>query len=98
MAKPKKIQKEEPKSSAEKQEMSLAEAKAYRAGLHKPAPKSLNEAQKREAFRIFWACNKAKYGKSKSLENALWLHLKAVGMSNPEQFQMALDNFGLKKV
>lgn len=80
------------------EEMSLEEARAYRASLHKPAPKELNESQKREAFRVFWAANKAKYGKGKSLEKAVWLHLKSVHMDSPEQFSDGLANFGLKKV
>ena len=79
-------------------EMSLEEARAYRASLYKPMPKVLNESQKREAFRIFWAANKTKYGKSKALEKALWLHLKTIGMNSPEQFSQGLANFGLTKV
>lgn len=79
-------------------EMSLEEARAYRAALHKPTVKPLNEAQKREAFRIFWAGNKSKYGTSKQLEKVLWLHLKSVGMDHPEKFHDGIFNFGLKKV
>lgn len=79
-------------------EMSLEEAKAYRASLHKPAPKVLNESEKREAFRVFWASNKAKYGKSKTIEKAVWLHLKTIKMDSPDQFSSGIDNFGLKKV
>ena len=89
--------KEKKQQSSEKQ-MTLEEAKAYRSSLYKPAPRILTEAQKREAFRIFWASNKSKYGKSKSLEKALWLHLKSINMDAPEQFAQGLDNFGLKKV
>jgi hypothetical protein len=86
-----------PQQSAEK-EMSLEEAKAYRASLYKPSAKPLNDAQKREAFRIFWASNKRKYGSKKSLEKALWLHLIAIGADSPDKFSSGLDNFGLKKV
>jgi hypothetical protein len=103
MAKENKSQKskplvEQPKNAVAKMEMSLEEARAYRAALHKPAPRVLSEDQKREAFRIFWVGNKAKYGKSKSLEKALWLHLKSIKMDTPEQFSQGLDHFGLKKV
>lgn len=84
--------------SSEKMEMSLEEARAYRAALHKPTPKVLSEVQKREAFRIYWTSNKAKFGKSKSLEKAIWLHLKSIGMDTPEKFHDGLHNFGLKKV
>ena len=79
-------------------EMSLEEAKAYRASLYKPTPRILSEDEKREAFRIFWASQKAKYGKGKSLEKAIWLHLKTIGMNTPEQFAKGLANFGLNKV
>lgn len=88
----------EKKSQEAKQEMSLEEARAFRASLHKPVQKVLNEAQRAEAFRIFWASNKAKYGRAKSLEKALWLHLKSIKMTSPEQFSDGLANFGLKKV
>lgn len=92
MAKDKKFNK------SEAMEMSLEEAKAYRASLYKPQPKVLTEEQKRESFRVFWASNKSKYGRSKSVEKALWLHLKTIKMDSPEQFAQGLDNFGLKKV
>ena len=82
----------------EEKVMSLEEAKAFRASLYKPQPKPLNESQKREAFRVFWASNKKKYGKAKTLEQALWLHLKSIDMTSPEQFSEGLANFGLKKV
>jgi hypothetical protein len=89
--------KEQPKQAAPR-EMSLEESRARRAALHKPAPKVMNEVQKREAFRIFWVSQKNKYGKAKSLEKALWLHLKTIKMDSPEQFAEGLDHFGLKKV
>jgi hypothetical protein len=79
-------------------EMSLKEARAYRASLYKPSPRILSEDEKREAFRIYWTTQKAKYGKGKSLEKAIWLHLKTIGMNSPEQFEQGLANFGLKKV
>lgn len=96
MAKEKKQQLPQPAPKAP--EMTLEQSKAYRASLHKPTPKVLTEEQKREEFRIFWAGNKAKYGKSKAIEKAIWLHLKAIKMNSPEQFAAGLDNFGLKKV
>ena len=80
------------------EEMSLEEARLWRASLYKPAPKVLNEDQKREAFRIFWAANKSKYAKAKSIEKALWLHLKTISMDSPENFANGLANFGLKKI
>ena len=83
---------------AEVKEMTLEESKAYRAALHKPTPKVLTDEQKREAFRIFWTSNKEKYGKGKSIEKAIWLHLKSIKMDTPEQFAAGLKNFGFKKV
>lgn len=79
-------------------EMSLEEAKAYRASLHKPAPRVFTEDEKREAFRIFWARHKATFGKGKALEKVIWLHLKTIGMNTPDKFEQGLENFGLKKV
>ena len=91
MAKEKKI------PVSEQIEMSLEEAKAYRASLYKPQPKVLTDAQKREAFRIWWASQKRKYSKSRRIEQALWLHLKAIKMDDPENFEKGIFNFGLKK-
>jgi hypothetical protein len=92
MAKEKKSQQSDPS------ELTLEEARAFRASLYKPIKKALSEVQKREAFRIFWAGNKAKYGRGKAIEKAIWLHLKAIKMDTPEQFSQGLANFGLKKV
>lgn len=88
----------EDKSEEKSSEMSMEEAKAYRASLYKPAVRSLTEQEKREEFRLFWAMEKYKYGKSKDLEQILWLHLKASKLDNPENFQEGLSHFGLKKI
>lgn len=85
-------------SKDQNKEMTLEEAKAYRASLHKPVIKQLSDQDKKEAFRVFWAQQKKKYGKSKELEQILWLHLKAIKMDQPEQFEAGIANFGLKKV
>ena len=42
-----------------KSEMSLEEAKAYRASLYKEQPVKLSDQEKREKFRIYWAENKS---------------------------------------
>lgn len=81
-----------------KAEMSLEEAKAYRASLNKPKAEQLTEKQVREQFRIFWAQAKAAYGKAKDLEEILWLHLKAAKLDSPEKFEAGLAHFGLKKI
>jgi hypothetical protein len=98
MAKPRTQQAKEQTAPVAQVQMTLEQSRAYRAALHKPVVKVMNETQKREAFRVFWACNKAKYGKNKSLERAIWLHLKSIKMDSPEQFAQGLQNFGLKKV
>lgn len=82
----------------ESAEMTVAEARAHRASLHKPQAVELSDEQSREEFRKFWATEKAKYGKSKDLEEIVWLHLKAVKKASPEQFEEGLVHFGLKKV
>lgn len=85
--------------NSDKQEMTLAEAKAYRASLAKPAEAApLTEAQKRESFRLYWAQEKAKYGKSKDLEEVLWLHLKSTKQDEPSKFEAGIRHFGLQKI
>ena len=79
-----------------KQEMTLEEAKAYRASLYKPIAAILTDQEKREKFRLFWAKEKSKYGKSKDLENILWIHLKSAKLDNPENFEKGLQHFGLR--
>jgi hypothetical protein len=79
-------------------EMSIEEARAIRASLHKPAQPALTDEDKRDQFRVFWAQEKYKYGKSKDLEEILWLHLKAMKMDGPEKFEDGLAHFGLKKI
>ena len=80
------------------QEMTLEEAKAYRAAQYVPQEKKLSEQQKREQFRLFWARSKRHYGKAKDLEEILWLHLKSSKMDEPSQFESGLAHFGLKKI
>lgn len=79
-------------------EMSLEEAKAYRASLYKPTKKTLSDQEKREQFRLYWAQEKYKYGKSKNLEQIVWMHLKASKLDDPEKFEAGLKHFGLQKV
>lgn len=80
------------------EEMTLEQAKAYRASLYVPAAKKLSDEDKREEFRIFWAKEKAKYGRTKELEGALWMHLKAIGKTDPAEFIQGIEHFGLKKL
>jgi hypothetical protein len=82
----------------EGEEMTLAEAKAYRASLHKPEARKLSEAEKKDQFRLFWAQSRKKYGKPRELEPILWIHLKATGNAEPEKFEEGIKHFGLKKV
>ncbi|CAK0741438.1 DUF2934 domain-containing protein [Azospirillaceae bacterium] len=80
-------------------EMTLEEAKAYRASLYKPSTRALTEQEKRESFRLFWAKARRKYKQyNHSLEQILWIHLKASGYDTPEKFDQGIEHFGLKKV
>jgi hypothetical protein len=81
-----------------KEEMSAEEARAFRASLYKPTARVLQEHEKREQFRLFWATNRTKYGKTKDLEDILWIHLKAVKMDDPSKFEEGMKHFGLKKI
>lgn len=90
--------KEAASAPAEAKEMTLEEARAWRASLAKPEVKVLNDAEKREEFRKFWAEQKYKYGKAKDLEPILWAHLKATKHDEPAKFEDGLAHFGLKKI
>jgi len=79
-------------------EMTLEEARAYRAARHAANVAPQSEEQQKEKFRIFWAQEKVKYGRPKELEEILWLHLKAIRHDAPEKFEAGLKHFGLKKV
>ena len=79
-------------------EMSLEEAKAWRASLAKVSQRPLNQKQKRDAFKVYWTQNKKKYGMTGKLEQVLWLHLVATKNDSPENFENGLKNFGIKKV
>ena len=81
-----------------RKEMTADEARIFRASLHKPMVIVLTEGEKREQFRIFWAKSKRKYGKTKNLEEILWLHLKTSKMDEPEKFEDGIKHFGLKKI
>jgi hypothetical protein len=80
-------------------EMTIEEARAYRASLYKPPVKVLTDQEKRESFRLFWAKARRKYKQyNKSLEQILWIHLQASGYDMPEKFDQGIEHFGLKKV
>lgn len=82
-----------------KEEMSLEEARAYRASLAPPKVEiPLSESQRREEFRKYWAQKKSWFGKGKEIEPIIWTHLKAIGMDHPEKFEDGLKHFGLEKV
>jgi len=93
-----KFEKKKKKKQEKRSEMTLEEAKAYRASLHKEKARQLSDHEKREQFRLYWAQNKHKYGKAKDLEDILWVHIKAAKLDSPEQFENGLAHFGLKKI
>ena len=78
------------------EEMTLEEAAAYRAALYKPEAKELSIEEEQNLFRMWWAEQKYRYGQPKELEEILWLHLKAIDHTRPDQFEKGLANFGLK--
>lgn len=80
------------------QEMTLEQARAYRASLHKPTAPVFSPEEKREEFRKYWASEKAKYGKPKELEKSIWVHLQSIKMDSPEKFEAGLSHFGFKKI
>lgn len=82
----------------DKEEMSLEEAKAFRASLAKPEVEVLPEHKRKEEFKKFWASNRSKYNKPKELEEVLWIHLKSAKFDEPAKFEKGLENFGLKKI
>jgi len=82
----------------EEVEMTAEEAKAARAAKHAALPKKTSEQEKREAFRLYWAQEKHKYGKEKNLEPVLWVHLLAMNMESPDMFEKGIAHFGLKKI
>ena len=85
--------------SVPQQEMTLEEAKAWRASLAKPASaKPLSQKQKRDAFKVYWTQNKKKYGMTGKLEHVLWLHLVSTKNDEPANFEAGLKHFGIKKV
>lgn len=90
---------EKSQKKEKKSEMTLQEAKAYRMSLNgAPAERKLEDHEKREQFRLFWAENKYKYGKAKDLEPIIWAHLKSAKLDDPENFDKGLAHFGLKKI
>jgi hypothetical protein len=86
------------KEKTSPKEMTLEQAKAYRASLYKPSVKVLSEKEKRESFKLFWATEKSKYGKGKALEEVLWIYLKTIKQDDPGKFEKGLAHFGLKKI
>jgi hypothetical protein len=82
----------------ESKEMTLEEAKIYRASKHVPQERKLSMQEKREQFRIFWTQAKKKYGKAKNLEEIIWLHLVSIKKTDPKDFSDGVSNFGLKEI
>lgn len=86
-------------TKTEAKDMTIAEARAYRASRYTaPAAAPMSEQEKREAFRLYWAQEKQKYGQPKNLEEVLWLHLQSTKLDEPSKFEAGLSHFGLKKI
>lgn len=56
----------------------------------------LREEELKEKFRQYFVKLSRKHDLDKSMENILWLHLKAVKCNQPEKFADGIKNFGLK--
>ena len=79
-------------------EMSVEEARAYRAALASSKAPTKKESDRREDFRKFWAESKSKFGKDKDIEEVLWVHLKAINKDNSADFEAGISHFGLTKI
>jgi hypothetical protein len=80
------------------EEMTKEQAQEFRESLFESSETELSENEKREQFRIFWAQNKSKYGKTKEMENVIWLHIKSAKLNNPEDFKAGIKHFGLSEI
>lgn len=75
----------------EKEQMKPSEA------VQKPkAQRPLTEKEAREAFRVYFVKAKRKLGIAASLEEIIWMHLKATGHNKPESFEKGIEHFGYK--
>lgn len=86
------------KKESQKKMLEMAPEKEASASVFQPVERPLQEHERRELFRVFWAENRNKYGKGRSLEEILWVHLKAAKLDDPNRFEEGLTHFGLKKV
>ena len=60
------------------------------------ANRPLTEKETREAFRAYFIKAKRKLGIAASLEEIIWMHLKATGHAKPESFNAGVEHFGYK--
>lgn len=56
--------------------------------------RQMTEKEAKEAFRVFFVKLKKQLSLSSSLENVIWMHLKATGNDKPENFKKGVQNFG----
>lgn len=57
-------------------------------------PKPMREDEVRECFRRYFVKLKRQIKLDSSLENIIWLHLKAIGCDKEELFDKGVKNFG----
>ena len=60
------------------------------------AKRPLTDKEAREAFRVYFIKAKRKLGIAASLEEIIWMHLKATGHDKPESFEKGIEHFGYK--
>lgn len=59
-------------------------------------PRELRDDEVRTAFKNYFVKIKRKLKLEPSLEQVLWLHLKATGNDKPDLFNKGIEHFGYK--
>lgn len=86
------------KNNNKKTEITVDEARALRVALYKEKQNSntISNKSAREQFKEYFVQIKRKLNLPSNIENAVWLHLKAIGCDKPELFKKGIENFGYK--
>lgn len=64
--------------------------------MNNPKVKEKKESQVRRDFKQYFVKLKRKLSLDPSLEEVIWLHLKATGFAKEELFDKGVENFGYK--
>jgi hypothetical protein len=82
------------KDSPSKNSLQQAKDKRKLAWEAKQEKKGNDQKQEREEFRKFFVKIKGKLKLDKSMEEVIWLHLKASGFNKKEDFEKGIKHFG----